>query len=40
MTRGAPERPDNVRDWKYFEGNDFKEVEDTELKDMVEKAGQ
>jgi hypothetical protein len=40
MTRGAPERPDNVRDWKYFEGNDVKEVEDTELKDMVEKAGQ
>jgi hypothetical protein len=39
MARGAADMKVNVRDWKYFEGNDFKEVEDTELKDLVEKAG-
>lgn len=40
MARGAADMKVNVRDWKYFEGNDSKEMEDTELKDLVEKAGQ
>jgi hypothetical protein len=40
MVRGDALVKENVRDWDYFKGSDIKEVDDTELKSLVEKAGQ
>lgn len=40
MVRGDALVKKNVRDWPYFHGSDKKEVDDTELKNLVEKAGQ
>ena len=38
MTRGAADQIVNVRDWNYFNNYDFKDQEDTQLKQLVEAA--